>query len=195
MDDNKIILAACLPLPPSANEANGYNSRTRTHFKTRKVLDFREKVAEIIAYWPSLSPAERAKLAPYYILYMDLDAMKQAEWAYKSRSKAALAARRWYEMDVTETTIEDRRDSDNGHKEAQDAIVKAISFINDKRIVHINRRTIVDKTSFDHCEVVIRECERSGRSGDLLRAVALELRLDDMYGAPYDYSSVVERAG
>jgi Holliday junction resolvase RusA-like endonuclease len=199
MDDNKMVLAACLPLPPSANEANGYNSRTKTRFKTKKVLNFREEVYNIINLWPRLSVAEREKWAPYYILHMDLDAMEKAQWAYKSRSKAALAARRWYELEIEEYTIEDRRDSDNGHKEAQDAIIQAISFINDKRIVRISRRTIVDKDGFDHCEIILRECQRIGKSGDLLRKAAAELSLDLMYTAPYgathDHSPVVDRAG
>lgn len=184
----KIIFAAHLWLPPSANEANGVNTRTGAHFKTTKVLDFRDKVQKIITYWSTAQ--NRQQFAPHFILYMDHAAIEEARWAYKSRSKAALAARKWYRMDVLEVTHEDRRDTDNGHKELQDGIFRAIININDKRVVDIHRRSLVNPTSHEHCEVVIRETERDWCDGELLRQAALDLSLQAFYESPYSEADI-----
>jgi Holliday junction resolvase RusA-like endonuclease len=187
MGNGMVILAALLPVPPSANSANKRN-RYGGVFKDQSVVQFRADVHNVLNNYERAM--DKRLFGIHRLDYINWAAIKNNEQAYKLRTKTALSMRRRWRIIVHVFVNEDRRDADNCIKEFQDAICKAIG-VNDKCISDVSLALIVNKDCEPHAEVVIREATDVWQPGSLLEYVKLELHL----GECYEGDRSLDRAG
>lgn len=178
----EIILVARLPLGTSTNALHDYDEYTGRRRVSVEALEYTDEVLKILGWYSKASEAEKKKLAPYKVSYLNMPKIcKIRELKQnKSRAKAVLAQHRLYRMDMQCIFTRGGNDLDNRRKRCQDVVTRWIGF-DDSRVIEIHDQTVIDKGGTPYCDVVVREVEQTWYAGSLLELAERELAMPDMY--------------